>query len=55
MAIKIKFPMLQAPPNNGYDENDRWMGMTEEEVAKWLEKINRHFLLRFFEPRGRPH
>jgi len=37
MAVEIKYPMLQGP-NDGYDENDRWMGMTPEEVAVWLEE-----------------
>lgn len=37
MAVEIKYPMLQGP-NDGYDENDRWLGMTQEEVAVWLEQ-----------------
>ena len=37
MAVEIKYPMLQGP-NDGYDENDRWIGMTPEEVAVWLQQ-----------------
>jgi hypothetical protein len=29
--------------NAGYDENDRWLGMTPEEVAIWLEQMREEF------------
>lgn len=37
MVVEINYPMLQGP-NDGYDGNDRWMGMTPAEVAVWLER-----------------
>ena len=38
MAVPIKYPMLERP-NNGYDENDLWNGMTPEEVEADLKEI----------------
>lgn len=35
-----KYPYLCAP-NDGYDENDRWMGMTPEEVDAKGEAFRR--------------
>jgi len=39
MAVEIKYPMLQGP-NDGYDENDRWLGMTPDEVRVWQKELN---------------
>jgi hypothetical protein len=37
--VKVKFPMLSAP-NDGFDENDLWMGLTPEEVHRqYLEHL----------------
>jgi hypothetical protein len=38
-ATAQEYPRLSAP-NDGYDENDRWLGMTPEEVVKWLERVH---------------
>lgn len=47
------YPMLCAP-NDGYDENGRWMGMTPEEVTVWLEGVEQRFFLAQWSPKIRP-
>jgi hypothetical protein len=39
--------MLEGP-NNGYDENGRWNGMTREEVAEWLKDMKREGEIRWW-------
>lgn len=38
MTVEVKWPALQAP-NDGFDENDRWLGMTPEELEEWLKGV----------------
>jgi hypothetical protein len=40
MAVPMKYPMLQRP-NDGFDENDLWMGKTPEQVAQMLDEWRR--------------
>jgi hypothetical protein len=51
MAVKVKFPHLSAP-NDGFDENNLWMGLTPEEVAKryqdHLQEMKRRDAIRRF-------
>ena len=43
--IDVRYEMLSAP-NDGYDEEGRWLGMTPEEVERWLAELREHALLR---------
>ena len=38
MKVQVKYPMLSAP-NDGYDENGLWRGMTPVEVAALVERM----------------
>lgn len=47
MTVEVKWPALQEP-NDGFDENDRWLGMTPEELDAWLEEVlQRMYLLQW--------
>ncbi len=47
------YPMLCAP-NDGYDENDLWMGLTPEEVSLRLEADEQRRFLVHWSPNIRP-
>lgn len=49
MTVEVKWPTLQEP-NDGFDENDRWLGMTPEELTAWLEEVMQRIKLVQWEP-----
>lgn len=49
--VEVKFPSL-SEPNNGYDENDLWLGMTPEEVEAWIEDVLQEIFLDQWTPSG---
>ena len=51
MAVEVKFPAL-SEPNDGFDENDRWLGMTPEEVEEFIRDFLRLSQLVLFTPHG---
>lgn len=49
VKVHVEFPHLSAP-NNGYDENGLWNGMTPDQVRVWLQEFDYECMLHDLEP-----